>query len=47
MGLPPKSKETMFVLHMLHSLAEGGRMGVDCTHGVLFRGASEGKIRQK
>lgn len=47
-GAPPKSKgDYAFVLHMLHSLAEGGRMGVVLPHGVLFRGASEGKIRKK
>lgn len=47
-GVPPKSKgDYAFVLHMLHSLSEGGRMGVVLPHGVLFRGASEGKIRQK
>jgi type I restriction enzyme M protein len=48
LGVPPKSKgDYAFVLHMLHSLAEGGRMGVVLPHGVLFRGASEGKIRKK
>lgn len=47
-GVPPKSKgDYAFVLHMLHSLSEGGRMGVVLPHGVLFRGASEGKIRKK
>ncbi len=47
-GVPPKSKgDYAFVLHMLHSLAEGGRMGVVLPHGVLFRGSSEGKIRKK
>lgn len=47
-GMPPKSKgDYAFVLHMLHSLAEGGRMGVVLPHGVLFRGASEGRIRQQ
>ena len=47
-GVPPKSKgDYAFVLHMLHSLAEGGRMGIVLPHGVLFRGASEGKIRKK
>lgn len=47
-GVPPKSKgDYAFVLHMLHSLAEGGRMGVVLPHGVLFRGSSEGKIRQQ
>ena len=34
-------------MHMLHSLAdENGRMGVILPHGVLFRGASEGRIRK-
>jgi type I restriction enzyme M protein len=47
-GVPPKSKgDYAFVLHMLHSLSEGGRMGVVLPHGVLFRGSSEGKIRQQ
>jgi len=47
-GVPPKSKgDYAFVLHMLHSLSDGGRMGVVLPHGVLFRGASEGKIRQQ
>jgi len=47
-GVPPTSKgDYAFVLHMLHSLAEGGRMGVVLPHGILFRGASEGKIRQQ
>ena len=32
---------------MIKSLNEHGRMGVVLPHGVLFRGASEGKIRQK
>jgi type I restriction enzyme M protein len=32
---------------MLNSLSEGGRMGVVLPHGVLFRGSSEAKIRQK
>lgn len=48
-GIPPTSKgDYAFILHMLHSLdAENGRMGVVLPHGVLFRGASEGKIRQQ
>lgn len=47
-GVPPSSKgDFAFVLHMLHSLAEEGRMGVVLPHGVLFRGASEGKIRKQ
>lgn len=48
-GVPPTSKgDYAFVMHMLHSLdAEKGRMAVVLPHGVLFRGASEGKIRQQ
>ena len=48
-GVPPSSKgDYAFVLHMLNSLdAENGRMAVVLPHGVLFRGASEGKIRLK
>lgn len=48
MGIPPTSKgDYAFVLHMIHSLAEGGRMATVLPHGVLFRGSSEGKIRAK
>ena len=47
-GVPPKSKgDYAFVQHMLYSLAEGGRMGIVLPHGVLFRGAAEGKIRKQ
>lgn len=47
-GIPPASRgDYAFVLHMLHSLAEGGRMAVVLPHGVLFRGASEGRIRKQ
>lgn len=47
-GIPPSSKgDYAFVMHMLHSLAdEVGRMAVILPHGVLFRGASEGRIRR-
>ena len=46
-ALPPDSKgDYAFISHMIHSLAEGGRMAVVLPHGVLFRGASEGRIRQ-
>lgn len=47
-GIPPASKgDYAFVMHMLHSLAEkNGRMGIVLPHGVLFRGASEGRIRK-
>ncbi len=47
-GVPPTSKgDYAFVLHMINSLAENGRMGVVLPHGVLFRGASEGIIRKQ
>jgi len=48
-GVPPSSKgDYAFVLHMLHCLDEdGGRMAVVLPHGVLFRGAGEGKIRKE
>lgn len=47
-GIPPKSKgDYAFILQMLASLNENGTMGVIAPHGVLFRAASEGKIRQK
>lgn len=47
-GVPPKSRgDYAFVQHMLHSLAEDGRMAVILPHGVLFRGGSEGKIRKE
>jgi type I restriction enzyme M protein len=48
-GVPPSSKgDYAFVLHMLASLdAENGRMAIVLPHGVLFRGASEGKIRKQ
>lgn len=46
-GVPPMSKgDYAFVLHMINSLAEDGRMAVVLPHGVLFRAASEGKIRK-
>ncbi len=46
--LAPASKaDFAFVQHMVHQLDETcGRMAVVLPHGVLFRGAAEGKIRQ-
>ena len=47
-GLPPKSKgDYAFISHMLASLNVNGTMGVVLPHGVLFRGASEGRIRKQ
>ena len=46
-GLPPKTKgDFAFVQHMVAVLNNTGRLGVVMPHGVLFRGAAEGKIRQ-
>ena len=45
--LAPSSKADMaFVQHMLHQLDDNGTMAVVLPHGVLFRGSSEGVIRQ-
>lgn len=48
-GMPPKTKgDYAFILHMIETMKPGsGRMAVVVPHGVLFRGSSEGKIRQK
>lgn len=48
-GIPPKTKgDFAFILHMIETLkAKTGRMAVIVPHGVLFRGSSEGKIRQQ
>ncbi|MDM5250098.1 type I restriction-modification system subunit M [Lysinibacillus sp. G4S2] len=47
-GVPPTSKgDYAFIQHMLYSLAENGTMATILPHGVLFRGASEGKIRKQ
>lgn len=47
-GIPPKSKgDWAFISHMIETLNEHGKAGIVVPHGVLFRGASEGKIRQK
>lgn len=46
-GVPPASKgDWAFLLHMLYSLRSNGRMAAVVPHGVLFRGAAEGRIRQ-
>jgi type I restriction enzyme M protein len=45
--MPPKSKaDFAFILHMIKSLENSGRLGVVVPHGVLFRGGTEGKIRK-
>ncbi len=45
--LAPKSKaDYAFVQHMIYQLDDNGTMAVVLPHGVLFRGSSEGHIRQ-
>ena len=48
-GIPPQSKgDYAFISHMVETaLADEGRVGVIVPHGVLFRGGTEGKIRQQ
>lgn len=46
-GIPPKSKgDYAFITHMVEVAKRGaGRVAVIVPHGVLFRGAAEGRIR--
>ena len=45
--LAPKSKaDYAFIQHMIYQLSDNGTMAVVLPHGVLFRGASEGDIRE-
>ena len=47
MGVPPASKgDWAFLLHMIASMNGNGRVAAVAPHGVLFRGATEGRIRQ-
>ncbi|MDO4427859.1 MAG: type I restriction-modification system subunit M, partial [Moraxella sp.] len=46
-ALAPASKaDYAFILHSLYHLSENGTMAIVLPHGVLFRGAAEGKIRK-
>ncbi|MGE8142828.1 type I restriction-modification system subunit M [Novosphingobium sp. NPDC080210] len=47
-GIPPKSKgDYAFITHMIEiAKRQSGRVAVIVPHGVLFRGAAEGRIRQ-
>lgn len=46
-GCPPKSyADLAFVQHMVASLKEDGMLGVVLPHGILFRGGTEGRIRE-
>lgn len=45
--LAPSSKaDFAFVQHMIYHLADNGTMAIVLPHGVLFRGAAEGHIRE-
>lgn len=47
-GLAPKSAaDFAFLLHGFHFLKDGGTMAIILPHGVLFRGGSEARIREK
>ena len=47
-GIPPASKgDWAFLLHMISSLSVNGRIAAVAPHGVLFRGAAEGRIRKR
>jgi type I restriction enzyme M protein len=47
LGVPPASKgDWSFLLHMINSMSGNGRVAAVAPHGVLFRGASEGRIRK-
>ena len=48
-GIPPRTKaDYAFILHMIETMKpKTGRVGVVVPHGVLFRGAAEGRIRRK
>ena len=48
-GVPPKSKgDYAFISHMIEAaVAKKGRVAIVVPHGVLFRGAAEGRIREK
>jgi type I restriction enzyme M protein len=47
-GVPPRGKaDYAFITHMIETVADTGKAGVIVPHGVLFRGGSEGRIRQK
>lgn len=46
--MPPKSNaDYAFVLHIIKSMNANGRAGIVLPHGVLFRGGSEGRIREQ
>lgn len=44
---PTRNADYAFILHIVKSLNENGRAGIVVPHGVLFRGGSEGRIREQ
>ncbi len=47
-GVPPASKgDWAFLLHMIASASVNCRIAAVAPHGVLFRGAAEGRIRKR
>jgi type I restriction enzyme M protein len=47
-GIPPRGYADLgFLQHMIAVLKQNGRAGVVLPHGTLFRGGTEGDIRQK
>lgn len=44
---PDKNADYAFVLHIIKSMNQNGRAGIVLPHGVLFRGGSEGRIREQ
>lgn len=46
-GTKIKNADYAFLLHGLYHLKSSGTMAIVLPHGVLFRGAAEGKIREK
>lgn len=46
-GIPSRTKgDYAFIQHMVSTINDKGMVGVVMPHGVLFRGASEGRIRK-
>lgn len=44
---PDRNADYAFILHIIKSLNANGRAGIVLPHGVLFRGGSEGRIREQ
>ena len=44
---PDKNADYAFILHIIKSMNVNGRAGIVLPHGVLFRGGSEGRIREQ